>query len=190
MDSYEIIDRLEKEGFSTFRLKPQMIDKICFILKEDQEGLNGIDLLKWRHEEEAKLTNKRRKLLQREKELNEKLEEYNNLANIDDRTEECIKYAQNKIDEYLKDAKEFMNGLNECETPDGRDMMKRAQLFIDVVDKDDRNKPTFINGLSFILSSKGCNDCGSMLTKIDRDRKLPEFKVSGEKGNIHLRQGD
>lgn len=56
----------------------------------------------------------------------------------------------------------FCEALNECETPTGRDAMKRAQMFVNSVGINSKYDNTaFIIGLAAILS-KG--ECGSLET--------------------------
>lgn len=54
----------------------------------------------------------------------------------------------------------FNKSLQECETEEGRDTMRKAQLFVNSVDVNtDQNNTVFINGLACILSD---GKCGSL----------------------------
>ncbi len=59
--------------------------------------------------------------------------------------------------EYIK---KFNKSLNECETKEGRDTLRLAQVFVNSVNaKTSQNNTAFINGLACILSR---GECGSL----------------------------
>lgn len=56
--------------------------------------------------------------------------------------------------EYMKYIKTFFTALEECETEEGRDALKKAQMFVNTVSVDTKYDNTaFIIGLSAILSN-------------------------------------
>jgi transcriptional regulator with XRE-family HTH domain len=78
-----------------------------------------------------------------------------------------------RVDKYIKN---FNESLEKMETPEARDALKTAQLFINTIDvQTDQNNTAFINGLAMIL-------CGV------RGGEYPEKlkKASGQKKNKTL----
>ena len=78
-----------------------------------------------------------------------------------------------RVDEYIKN---FNESLEKMETPEARDALKTAQLFINTIDvQTDQNNTAFISGLAMIL-------CGV------RGGEYPEKlkKASGQKKNKTL----
>lgn len=62
--------------------------------------------------------------------------------------------ADSEREEYLKYIKAFFAALEECETEEGRDTLKKAQMFVNTVSVDTKYDNTaFIIGLSAILSN-------------------------------------
>lgn len=94
--------------------------------------------------------------------------------------------ARKEIEDYAKNVQDYVErfcaGLAECETDEGRDAMKRAQMFVNTVDpKTAYDNTAFIIGLASILSS------GKTAT-IDELRKINK-KIPGidEGGNLWTR---
>lgn len=97
---------------------------------------------------------------------------------------------QNAADRIYKQTEEyiekFFNALETCETPEARDSLKIAQMFINTVDVDTKYDNTaFIVGLSAILS-KGEIAPVDSLTKINK--KIPEIRIvkNGRKYEIEV----
>lgn len=62
--------------------------------------------------------------------------------------------ADSEREEYLEYIKAFFTALEECETEEGRDTLKKAQMFVNTVSVDTKYDNTaFIIGLSAILSN-------------------------------------
>lgn len=84
--------------------------------------------------------------------LNRRLDKKND--EIVAQIKEAQKILDEKNDEYLEYIEAFQNALNECETSEGRDAMRIAQVFVNSVDVDTKYDNTaFIIGLSAILTS-------------------------------------
>lgn len=67
--------------------------------------------------------------------------------------QEDVAERENKLKEQKAN---FLKSLLDCETPEGRDAIKRAQFFINSISVDTRYDNTaFINGLGAILSNGG-----------------------------------
>lgn len=74
------------------------------------------------------------------------------------------------IEDYID---EFNKSISECETPEGRDAMRIAQMFVNSVNVDTKYDNTaYIIGLASILSKGNINAIGE-LRKINK--KLPEI---------------
>lgn len=77
---------------------------------------------------------------------------------------------------YIQD---FNDSLKNCETPDGRDRMRTAQMFVDTVDVNTKYDNTaFIIGLAAILTQGKVNAIGElkkMNKKITVPSELPEW---------------
>ncbi len=94
--------------------------------------------------------------------------------------------ARKEIEDYAKNVQDYVErffaGLAECETDEGRDAMKRAQMFVNTVDpKTAYDNTAFIIGLASILS-------GGKTAAIDELRKINK-KIPGidEGGNLWTR---
>lgn len=112
---------------------------------------------------ENRLANKERSIARREEVIAEK--EKNISKYLDEKIKGTIDYIQS-----------FMDALEKCETPEGRDAMKRAQLFINTVSiETSQNNTAFIEGLSRILSF-GVFDVPQKLEKVDKDAVVEEMK--------------
>lgn len=84
--------------------------------------------------------------------------------------ERACEYERKKILEWRdgieKDVNELLSSLEKCETPEGRDRLKAAQMFVNSVTVDTKYDNTaFIIGLSAILS-------GGKIAPIDELRKI------------------
>lgn len=65
--------------------------------------------------------------------------------------EEELKQRREQFEDYID---KFNKGLNECETAEGRDAMRTAQVYINLVDVDTKYDNTaYIIGLASILSN-------------------------------------
>ena len=88
------------------------------------------------------------------------MEAQNQLVKADlkfQRAEAILQAAEGKekdFDERIKYIEEFLKALNDCETPEGRDAMRTAQVFVNSVSVDTKYDNTaFIIGLASILSN-------------------------------------
>ena len=67
----------------------------------------------------------------------------------------------------------FFAALNECETPEGRDALKKAQMFVNSVNiKTVYDNTAYINGLAAILTKGESATVADGLEKIDEEAKL------------------
>ena len=89
--------------------------------------------------------------------------------------EECEKL--NKIrEEILWYINQFYEALNNCETPEGRDAMKKVQMFVNTVDVDTKYDNTaFIAALGAILANVGGIEPLKQLKKINP--AIPELQL-------------
>lgn len=95
------------------------------------------------------------------------------------RIEDAIEYAQNsqrkerenlnKIREEIRGyINQFYEALNNCETPEGRDAMRKVQMFVNTVDIDTKYDNTaFIAALGAILANVGGIEPLKQLKKIN-----------------------
>lgn len=82
--------------------------------------------------------------------------------------EKELRSRKNHLEDYIDD---FNKRLEECETQEGRDAMRTAQMFVNSVDVSTKYDNTaFIIGLASILSKGGINALGE-LKKINK--KMP-----------------
>ncbi len=79
--------------------------------------------------------------------------------------------------EYIE---KFNKSLDECDTKEGRDALRLAQVFVNSVDTNtDQNNTAFINGLACILSR---GECGSLfngfkkLNAKDQTKEKPRYE--------------
>ena len=72
------------------------------------------------------------------------------IKNIIEKNEESMRIFENEVKTYFD---KFEAALNACETPEGRDAMRAAQVFINSVDIDTKyDNTSYIIGLASILS--------------------------------------
>lgn len=84
-----------------------------------------------------------------------------------EKARECRKHCEDYIDEFNK-------SISECETPEGRDAMRIAQMYVNSVNVDTKYDNTaYIIGLASILSKGNINAIGE-LQKINK--KLPKIE--------------
>lgn len=81
-----------------------------------------------------------------------------------------LEQARKKVEDYAKGVQDYIErfyaGLAECETDEGRDAVKRAQMFVNTVEpKTAYDNTAFIIGLAAILS-------GGKTAAIDELRKI------------------
>lgn len=86
--------------------------------------------------------------------------------------------ARKELGESLDYIAKFNEALKECETAEGRDVMKTAQIYVNSVNIDTKYDNTaYIVGLAAILSNSKINAL-SELRKINT--KLPTININGE----------
>lgn len=142
---------MKKKGCTASQINSQVVSIVLDILsKSDGEflRLNGLEKeikdkaatlrsLEWR------IDNKRREQREMEQRMNEQMD---------------------SLREY---AEQFNDGLKRCESPEGRDRLKRAQIFVNTVEVGTKYDNTaFIIGLSAILA-EGPLDGPEELKKIN-----------------------
>ena len=103
--------------------------------------------------------------------------------NMDNIIQEVNDRAGRLYHETLEYIERFFKALEESETPEGRDALKAAQMFVNTVDVDTKYDNTaFIIGLASILS-KGNTAPIDELRKINK--KIPEIKLNANYGTIY-----
>lgn len=92
------------------------------------------------------------------------------IVKLENETREALNH-RNHCEDYIDD---FNSSLEQCETKEGRDAMRIAQLFVNSVSVDTKYDNTaFIIGLATILSKGEINGIKE-LSKINK--KLPQFE--------------
>lgn len=142
-------EELKRRGATKSQINSNVVGMVLDIVSESgnvyqrtaeaENKLRFVEDQYWRMKQEMDLDKKR-------------LEERN------EKIVEQIRRAQStldeKNDEYLEYIEAFENALKECETAEGRDAMRIAQVFVNSVDVDTKYDNTaFIIGLSAILTS-------------------------------------
>lgn len=80
--------------------------------------------------------------------------------------------AQEIQEETNKYIDEFNDALKNCETAEGRDTLRLAQMFVNSVDVESvQNNTAYINGLACILSSGKCGSMFNGFKKIEKQDK-------------------
>ena len=162
-------EEMEKRGCNKAQIESKSVAVVLDIVANSGDKYTKIQ------EEEANLT---RAIAKKEKEI----------RNLDwriDNRESRLRELDRKIE--IKEQKaeydntyieEFYQALNDCETPEGRDAMKRAQTFINSVDVDTKYDNTaYIIGLAAILSE---GNIGAIETLKKINKKLPAFYWDGK----------
>ena len=92
------------------------------------------------------------------------------IVKLENERKEALNH-RNHCEDYIDD---FNNSLKQCETKEGRDAMRIAQMFVNTVNVDTKYDNTaFIIGLATILSKGEINGIKE-LAKINK--KLPQFE--------------
>lgn len=156
-------EELKKRGFRNHQIQSEVVPAV-------------IDIL-------ANTDNKYLDIWKQEKDVSQRLKEMNRLIAGNELT---MKWQKSKINELENDVlkarkhrahcedyiEEFNKSLYECETQEGRDAMRTAQMYVNSVDINSKYDNTaFIIGLASILSKGGLNAV-SELHKINK--KLPK----------------
>lgn len=176
MTTEDMKDKMREMGIKESTINSKCFETCVLILTEAQEGITGIDLVKVKNELDA-----------RHKELECKATRLANWAaslrseelrikNLPKDTQALVDKANAEIEERINELKSAIEKINECETPEGRDLLRRAQMFIDLTDVQTKYDNTaYIVALGAILSAPGSMDCIKELKKINR--KLPDIGI-------------
>lgn len=173
-------------------IRETIINSKCFetclmFCIEAGEGITGIDFMKWKDEVEADVVRREAEVSDREHRVNQR---ENEIAWRDQFVNSGIKRLLTESNSELKarqdELRELLAKLDECETAESRDLMKRAQLFIDSVNVETKYDNTaYIAALGAILSAPGSFDCIGELKKINR--KVPFEQIVAGQTHVALR---
>ena len=157
-----LIEELRSRGATKAQLNSKLIPLMLEILSEsDGEYLRIYEL-------EQEIASKERNLQALQANIQiakHKLEDFRKLTQAEI---EKLKLARNDFEE---DMKTFTQSLAECETAEGRDTIRTAQLYIESVDISTAYDNTaYIIGLASILSN---GNVGAMQTLQKINKKLP-----------------
>ena len=158
------IDCLKQELERRGATKAQIDSKVAVMVLDIVSGAEGkyMDLSELKKElkiYEDELKHKKRRLdeVSREIEIAEQ-----RLAKFNAEFQKVIDERYRHLFEYIES---FYAALNECETAEGRDAMRRAQVFINSVNVEtDQNNSMFIQGLALVMAG---NPIGN-ITKIEK----------------------
>ena len=159
-------EELEKRGFMKSQIESKVVPAVLDIIANS--GNKYLDM--WKEETEA---SKRLKETESAIIWNErKIKQQEALISKYGRDEKVALEHRNHCEDYID---EFNKSLLECETPEGRDAMRTAQVYINSVDVDTKYDNTaYIIGLASILSRGGINAIKE-LHKINK--KLPDVNA-------------
>lgn len=169
---------LLKRGFTKQQADSKVVLGVLEILSESNgqytkmdkilDDVNDLEIRKSRLEAEAMEYEKKRNAIR---------------DNMDKIIKEVNDRAGRLYHETLEYIEKFFGALKESETPEGRDALKAAQMFVNTVDVDTRYDNTaFIIGLASILS-QGNTAPIDELRKINK--KIPEIKLKANYGTIY-----
>lgn len=190
-----LVMELVERGFPmrTISYHERMIKAIVEILATDEECKTAIQVSNMKLEQIAKeCADLRHREAEIEK-MSRKLEalnaDYRRLSVIEDTTEKYKKLLQEFIDEKTKHAREFSEKLLECETPEGRDLMRRAVYFKSNISVNTKYDNTaYIIALGAMLTAPGSMDLVGTLRKINKN--IPDITVNGRMGAFTFKQHD
>lgn len=155
-------DEMEKRGLGKQQINSKIVAVVLDIVSQSGNKYTGM----WKDENEASkrksdLDGAIRLLERRQKNLVIDIEKARrNLGECETRKRE--------IEEYVK---KLCNAIDNCDTQEGRDTMRLAQMFVNSVDVDTKYDNTaYIIGLAAILSKGGINAIDE-LRKINK--KMP-----------------
>lgn len=105
---------------------------------------------------------------------------YKSLRKCADEMEQKLKDAADRMySEQKAYINSFFEALEECETPEGRDAMRTAQMFMNSVPSEKYDSAAFISGLAAILSRGDISPkAGMRLKRIDPNVKRLVFYPS------------
>lgn len=171
-------DELLKRGFTKQQADSKVVLGVLEILSESNgqytkmdkilDDVNDLEIRKSRLEAEAREYEKKRNAIR------------NNMDNI---IKEVNDRAGRLYHETLEYIERFFKALEESETPEGRNALKAAQMFVNTVDVDTKYDNTaFIIGLASILS-QGNTAPIDELRKINK--KIPKIELKANYGTIY-----
>lgn len=187
-DGYELLIReLKERGFQTKSLNAHgpLIKAVVEILATDEgtkiafscarDAITRIKTLQY------ELNTKERMLEARRDALIRATDEYNRLARIEDTTQKCCEKIKAYIDEQLKDAREFSQKLFECETAEGRDVIRRAQFYRNNIKINSAYDNTaYIKALGEIIARAEAVETTAEIEPIKTE--VNDISVTGTKG--------
>ncbi len=168
-------EELLRKGYT----KQQVESKILIGVIEAVSGSDG------RYTDMSRIEQEISGLEKKKETLMKKAEYYQSWANyFKDEFDGIIKAVNSECDKRYEETKtridRFQKALTECETPEARDALKTAQMFINSVDVDTKYDNTaFIIGLASILS-QGRTAPIEELQKINS--KIPHFQIDAKQG--------
>ena len=180
-------EKARAAGIRETIINSKCFETCLFFCMEAGEGITGIDFMKWKDEVEADVVRREAEVSEREHRVNHRENEIawreqfvnSGIRKLLDESNAELKARQ-------KELRELLAKLDECETAESRDLMKRAQLFIDSVNVETKYDNTaYIAALGAILSAPGSFDCIGELKKINR--KVPFDQIVAGQTHVALR---
>lgn len=159
------LDLLHKEladrGFSKAQINSKIVPAVLDILANAGTEYTDLTALRQEHDDILRYNNSLAA------DIRDKQRQINSLMSTVSKLEETV---YNAIDEEIREQREYlekvMKALTEGETPEARDALRRAQMFVNSVNVNSKYDNTaFIIGLATILSDGN-------LTAIDELKKM------------------
>lgn len=176
-------EELRKRGYKQQQIESKIVVDVLDILANSDGKYSDIHKLehyiRTLEGEIASMNAQYAKSKRRAAEFEEKKDEI--VKEINDSAELCIKEKKEYIDK-------FFRAVEECETPEGKDTLKKAQMFVNTVNLNTKYDNTaFIIGLASILAQGNVAPIEE-LRKINHD--IPVLKMESKGGTVYFGKHD
>lgn len=141
-------EELRKRGFKEIQIKSKMVPTILDIMLNPENKYTAI----W--EKEINETNKLIEIQEKIKKSEEYLKTLNdNTCELSRKNAKTWAAIEDRIEHMQMYINEFYKTIKMCDTDEGRDTMRKIQVYLDLVDNSrSGDNAAYINGLARILS--------------------------------------
>lgn len=162
----EVKNEMINRGCSKAQTEGKYIPMVISILTKNNSFVELSDVTLEIEQKKYRLNELKAQCSEYVKDIEHYKELYNDLKRIEKEvSRRAAEVANSKVKETNDYLDKFFSALEECETKEGRDALKRAQMFVNSVNVDTKYDNTeFIKGLASILSVGN----GASMEKLDK----------------------
>ena len=177
MSGYDLLKQeLLSKGYTKQQVDASIVKGVLEVLA-GESGSAIMDL--------KELTKEREELLRQNEDYSQRLRNLKN--DFDEIKNEIEQFAQKLYMDQKQYVDRFFEAIEKCETPEQRDRLKLAQMYVNSVNVDTKYDNTaFIIGFASILSPGGM---GAITTLRKLNKEIPEIDFRNEDGVIYGMDG-